>query len=96
MTAKIQGGDRIDVLSLPPHAVTALHRFDVHTIRDLVSKDGYYLLDARGFGVVALAAVIARLREHGLELKEPPVPLPDLPSAGRATSAALPGVGSRP
>lgn len=82
MKTRIRGGDWIEVLGLPTHAVTALYRSDVRTISDLVSKDGYYLLDARGFGLKALAAVIARLAEHGLELKTPPAPLPDLPDVG--------------
>lgn len=58
----------------------SLHREGIRTVGDLVARDGWDLLDIRNSGVKSLAEVIGVLAEHGFALKEPAVPLPELPA----------------
>lgn len=71
--------DRLDVLRLTPRVSNALHAYGVHTVSGVVAMAWYELMDVRGFGLKALAEVIAKLAERGLELKKPVVALPELP-----------------
>lgn len=67
----MKGVDRIEILSLTPRVCNALHSEGIHTVSDLLARDGWVLLDIKSFGVKALTEVRDALGRHGLALKDP-------------------------
>lgn len=59
----------IDTLGLPTRITNPMHRYNIHTIGDLIKCDETGLLDMRNFGEEALQKVKSELSKLGLTLR---------------------------
>lgn len=75
---RLEPTDSITVLGFSARVRNGLHRGDIATVGDLLAHSGGELLDIPSFGTTMLDEVVAKLAEHGLELK-PSAYLPPRP-----------------